>query len=431
MSYFYPPASFVGSSRPAAWVQTMHNYGYYPIIITRQWNIGQCDIVDKVKNNKHEIERFSTHEVHRLPFNYALRDRFAKYSFLKFFQKSLTLLEVFFSNFFISALPYSNFYSYSRRLLKENADIKAVIASGRPFQSFLIGHQLKKQFDVLWIPDYRDDWTTRPTNSPTGFINNLLFKLDKKSEKKWLSNADGFITVNNSCKNDIEEFHDKRILGKVIMNGYDEHTYDSDLNVAKKSTTQLEIIYLGTLYPYQDLTVILESINAVNAEEKNSILLSFLGADVIPDQKAKLEKLSANYSFLKLLPRVSKSEMIEIVKKYDLGLIVPYTGLKDCLPVKAFDYLGLSIPMLLCPSDSDAIESFIRDVNFGYIAKNESECVKLLNKLLNKKNQGISIVPAVDEKQKIKYSRKEQTKALALYLDELLISKQSTNDVAR
>ena len=57
ISYFYPPANFVGGQRTAAWAKYLHEYGYYPIIITRHWNEGQTDLVDKVKNNKLEIEK--------------------------------------------------------------------------------------------------------------------------------------------------------------------------------------------------------------------------------------------------------------------------------------------------------------------------------------------------------------------------------------
>ena len=46
ISYFYPPANFVGAQRTAAWAKYLHEYGYYPIIITRQWNEGQTDLVD-------------------------------------------------------------------------------------------------------------------------------------------------------------------------------------------------------------------------------------------------------------------------------------------------------------------------------------------------------------------------------------------------
>ena len=51
ISYFYPPANFVGVQLTAAWAKYLHEYGYYPIIITRQWNEGQTDLADQLKNS--------------------------------------------------------------------------------------------------------------------------------------------------------------------------------------------------------------------------------------------------------------------------------------------------------------------------------------------------------------------------------------------
>ncbi|NRA10934.1 MAG: hypothetical protein HRT57_03140, partial [Crocinitomicaceae bacterium] len=105
ISYFYPPANFVGGERTAAWAKHLADNDIYPIIITRQWNDNQKDLTDHVLENDLQIEKFDHCEIIRLPFKKSLRDRLSKYPWLKPLQKALTLKELIFSNFFISSLP--------------------------------------------------------------------------------------------------------------------------------------------------------------------------------------------------------------------------------------------------------------------------------------------------------------------------------------
>jgi len=50
LSYFYPPANFVGAARTEAWVKYLPENNLFPIIITRQWKHNQTDIVDDVSH---------------------------------------------------------------------------------------------------------------------------------------------------------------------------------------------------------------------------------------------------------------------------------------------------------------------------------------------------------------------------------------------
>ncbi|MGM0477957.1 MAG: hypothetical protein ACQERC_01955 [Bacteroidota bacterium] len=59
ISYFYPPANFVGAQRTAAWAKYLHECGYYPIIISRQWNEGQTDLVGQLKNSALKIGKMN------------------------------------------------------------------------------------------------------------------------------------------------------------------------------------------------------------------------------------------------------------------------------------------------------------------------------------------------------------------------------------
>ncbi|MGM0477955.1 MAG: glycosyltransferase [Bacteroidota bacterium] len=420
ISYFYPPANFVGAQRTAAWAKYLHEYGYYPIIITRQWNEGQTDLVDPVKNNTLEVEKNQTHEVHRLPYKYSLRDRLANYPALKVFQKALTLKELVLSNYSIKQLPFSNFYAYSKKLIQKDSEIKIVIASGRPFQAFFIGYQLKKDFPrIHWVPDYRDEWSTRKTNKDQTSIHKRIAALEKSSEKKWVSNSTFFISVSEACIENIRNLVEKP--GKLILNGHDQNntvkTYEND---AGQTKAVLKILYVGSIYQYQDFNRILTSVKDLNEKKETEINLTFLGSYANQSELEKLNKLIEGYEkFVELIPKVKQDEVMNYIHQSDLLFLTEYKNLKGCLPVKIFDYYNSDKPILLCPSDQDLMEDFIKETNSGYIANTVEECTAILEQLIQLKTEGKPLIGPRNEENAYFYSRKFQTKVLAKYLDEL------------
>ena len=39
LSYFFPPCNLPASQRSYGWATQLHEYGYHPIIITRNWSL--------------------------------------------------------------------------------------------------------------------------------------------------------------------------------------------------------------------------------------------------------------------------------------------------------------------------------------------------------------------------------------------------------
>ena len=405
LAYYFPPCNFVGAKRIKAMANYFHENGIYPIIITRNWNLGQTDIIDYVIDNHYTLEHHDTYELHYLPYKQNLRDRLARAKVLNLLQKFLTLCELIFSNYFISALPYSNFYKHAHSLLKKNNDLKTIVASGRPFQLFSIGYKLKKEFkDIKWIPDYRDEWTTRKTRVKDGILNKFIFNLELKSEQKWTSNASFFTTVSDEWKNNISSLINKR--GFVVKNGY-----ESILDFQKNKQKKLSIAYLGTLYPYQEINPIIDTIIEIHTKHKYEIEMKFIGISTIPEMETKIITKIKNYGHLfKIIPSVSGDQLHEELKNIDIGYLTAYNNLSGCIPVKLYDYISYKIPMVLYPSDNDVMESLIEKANLGYVINNKNELYNILTSLILTKNttKAIPYKPKKDQLQE--YSRQFQAK---------------------
>ncbi len=282
ISYFFSPCNFVGSYRTISWAKNLNKFGFYPIIITRQWNKNQSDIVDNIKENKYEVKKFISHEVHYLPYKKNLRDYLSNYPSFKLIQKTLTLFELIFSNFFINTLPYSNIYSYSKELIKSDK-IKFLIISGRPFQAFHMGYKLKKQFNISWIPDYRDEWNSHANKSNTNILERFISKLELRSEIKWTSNCSCFISVANSCVDSISKLINKK--GYVVMNGFEKF-----IKLDNKKSEEFTITYSGTLYEYQKIEIFINAINEISLNER--IKVNFVGTNMIPKEHNRLKKIN-------------------------------------------------------------------------------------------------------------------------------------------
>lgn len=407
ISYFFPPSNFVGGERTAAWAKHLNTYGIYPIVITRCWNEHQKDLVDPLINNELHIEKTDSYEIRRLPYHRGLRDKLSPFKALKPLQKALTVKELIFSNFSLRSLPYFNFYTDAKTILEEQ-EIAAVIASGRPFHSFFIGHQLKKEFDTLWIPDYRDEWTTHSHLKKQGKLHQWINRLERKSELKWTTNADFFLTVSEDWVKNISALIQKP--GKVVFNGYEQLVEEPKRRI---DPNRFVVTYAGTLYSSQDIRIFLQAAIGL-IKEGNPIYIRFIGAGMNPQEVNRIQTMIAGFeSHFTLLERMPKNELEGYLNTSDLLFLTSFENITGWYPVKLFEYYASGIPFLLCPSDNDCMENFVRITNSGFIANTVAECRRLLEDCLEqKKEKGIVALQRNVDAGAV-YSREHQTKVLA------------------
>lgn len=417
LAYFFPPSNFVGGKRIELWVKYFHKNGYYPIIVTRQWNNNQTSLVEKITNNTLIIERHDTHEIHRLPYRRSFRDKMTKYKFLKLLQKTLTFLELVLSNFSISVLQYSNFYHHSLELLKKN-DIKFLIASGRPFHLFHIGFNLKNHYpNIHWIPDYRDEWTSHEKYPKNNFLQKTLHSLECRSEKKWTSNATKYISVSSYLCNNIGGLVKKPSI--VIPNGF--HTEKSIPSSIYPNLLDeyITMSYFGTIYPYQPIGKLINTLKKLIDihSTKYHFNIQFFGIDTIPQEEKKIKgyctDYKENFHFFKRLPQAKLKTHYETS---NFLLLTNYDDINEWLVAKVFDYAISGKPILYYPSDNGIMTSFIEKTNTGYIFKNENEFLMFFDEFL--KNSSCKKYKKVINKEELnKFSVKSLTKNLVDHLD--------------
>lgn len=406
ISYFFPPANFVGGDRVAAWFKHLQTEGYYPIIVTRCWNEGQSDVIGKLEHNEYSVERIGNGEIHRIPLPRDLRNKMDGP-----IRKLLTLRRLLGRNTDAPVNEFKTIYDKCVDLLKEDPEIKTVIASGRPFESFQIGYLLKKEFDITWIPDYRDEWNTHLAPANESWIWRKIHKQERTFEKVWTSNADHFLSVSPAWVTRIGDFIQKE--GTVIMNGYDQLIEQPE----DKTTSHpaLHLLYAGSLYAAQNIELLVSTVNKLQKEGR-SIQMTFIGTEMMPDQLERLETLTKGMKDISFVKRLSKVELQNYQQKADVLVMTAFENVDGWLPVKMFDYYASGKPILVCPSDHDVIDDFIAKTNCG-VCINEAQALEnQLNNWCTLKEKGSAICFERNLKEGEKYSREYQSKLLAKLL---------------
>ncbi len=416
LSYFYPPCNLTASQRTDAWVRYFPEFGLEPILITRNWDIpikNQYDI-NLPTGEKERVEKLDIGEVHYLPFKGNLRDRIqAKHGpdSKKLIRRLLTMWELFAQNYTNSAIPYNNMLDKAREILKARPEIKKLIVSTNPYQQFAFAYQLKKEFPRLeWYADYRDDWTTRELNAQSGTLFKIIRSIEAKSEKKWLSNSTGIISVTEVLTDRISRFLNKP--GFTALNGFFEEDF-TELSSQNKSDSFV-FNYTGYLYNDQPVEQVTEAFKKLIEKYSGmiDIVFRFLGTAYHPPSKERI-LLAANgiESNMDVTERISRQECLQFEADADAFIMMPYIGHKGIPGSKLYQYLGHNKPIILYPSDDDIIERTIKDANSGFVCRSEEEFIEQCSRLIDHKIESGSNLK-LDSHPEL-YSRRYSTKQIA------------------
>ena len=211
-----------------------------------------------IKNEKYRV-------IH-MPYKASIKDKiYINFPKSKVLRKTLSFIELIVQNYTIKFLPYVNIFNKSIDLINQE-NIKKVIITGTPFPCFHFGFLLKKEFkNIKWIADYRDDWTTTELVLNRSLWNKLIFKMDQKSEKKWIKTASAITSVSQFYVNKISNYN--KVNGYELINGFDEEVE----NLPKKKLNTQLMSWRVNLKNCQKIEPVLEVIKELIITYKNKI----------------------------------------------------------------------------------------------------------------------------------------------------------------
>lgn len=420
ISYYYTPCTLTPAQRISYWAENFHQLGYYPIVVTRDWDaeIKTHQDTKIAFGEKLRIEKFATHEVHYLPFTPGILDR----AYLRFGENILRplflvskILDVVLASSTLRFTSFSNFQPYLEKLVFEQKPEKMII-SGEPFYLFRIGYYLNKRLGVSWIADYRDDWSTNELQMQKrgGSFRKWIANLEAHFEKTWVSSAEFIISVSDSYTKRITSFLSKK--GITVQNGFEESLLEIP---AGKLAEEFILMYSGVLYPSQNLNCILGALELA-FHERRPFKLVFLGAGFDVKEKKRIESMVPDYlsDYVEVTTRFTRKEAIQKLQSAHILVGIAYGEMKGIPSSKLYEYLALGKPVLLCPSDKDVMEQILTESKLGYFANTAAEAKALIDEIrgLYLDEKKLSTLKENSRKFISPYSRFNQLKELAKHL---------------
>lgn len=424
IAYFYPPCNLTASARPAAWAKYLTQFGYYPIVVTRNWDVAINKPSDISKTSGEAEKKTETTEgtVYYMPYKATLKDKIyavhgdSKYRLLR---KALSFFEVVFQNFFMRVVPFNNLYHKAAALIETTTGLEKVVITANPFVSFFIGYRLKQKFPhIKWVADYRDDWSTSEINVRENKLAEFVFKLENRSEKKWVGSAALVTTISPFYAHKIAQF--TGVKATTLLNGFTEEDLQKVNNNPQPG--QLAITYNGTLYPTQNIEPFLEGFKkAVDIYgSRLQFKLYFPGLAYYKEQALRVRNNMKGYEHtLEITERIPRAQVFDIQNRSNAFLMVSHNGIKGIPSSKLYEYLCFKKPVILCPNDNDIVEETLTDTNTGIICNTADEVCRGISKLAEDIIQTGKVNSVVNEERVMSYSRKNQTRVLAEILNRL------------
>ena len=407
VTYYFPPCPTPGAQRIKSWFEQLPENGIKTTIITRHWNENIQNNIDfispSIKQEKVEYP-INGNRVIKLPFSPNLRDKLIIKHGLKrhvFLRKSLSYLNEKFKIF----NSFKSFYTaIETELKKSNYDF--IIVSGEPFELFKIASKLSDKYKTPWIADYRDAWSTNHSQ------NNLKHK---KAELKTLQNVHSFITVSKEYSKRIQKLIKKQSI--IIENGFDKIV---PTKIKENKKEEFNIYYSGTIYDSPYVDIFINSIENILLNSNFKIIFHFIGIEFYQNNGVKkiLETTILYSKNIKIYPRMEYSKLINELSEADALLGFIHGSQKDgIISSKHYDYLSLKKKIIYLETKFLQNKKYPHNFNWIKYAYNEQEFTNLILKAFNTRFDTID--SEINEKKLLIYSRQNQSKKLANYLNEL------------
>jgi len=406
IAYHFPPRPSVASLRIQGLAKYLPEYGWEPTIITAK-------LPGKPDPRYHVIETQDSDILLEWKRRFGLSADKTFREQLGQTGKNDTIVDLLLQ-FAKEILAYPDYnkkwYSYvmptARELLK-TGEYEAILSSAGPYTSHIIAHDLKKEFGIPWIADFRDLWTQNQSYS----YNSVRKFFESRLEISTLNNADAITTVSEPLAQKLRRLHHTPVY--VITNGFDPEILNTSIPMTKKFT----ITYTGRIYR-----------NVMNLEPLFRTIQKFLQNRVMDPSDIEINFWGSFEPWLKdmvlryqldhivlIHNYVPRQEIIKIQRESQILLLLTWNDPDEqgILTGKIFEYLAARRPILAIGYAKGGIYEMLEDTRGGYIAETDIELESvLLDMYLKFKENGAVAYTGVNEKVQ-KYGHDEMARKFA------------------
>lgn len=221
---------------------------------------------------------------------------------------------------------------------------QAVITTGPPHSLHLIGLQLKQQFGLPWLADFRDPW------SQWEFLDTLpmlpmVRRRHEQLERSVLQQADAVLTISPTFQRDLERLAQRPI--DLVTNGYDPADIPADFTPQTKQTGRLHLVYSGIIDAIRNPLPLMEAMKTEFESAGEDVSWTFVGK-VSEQVRAQVQADPWLCTHVHFVGYVAHDEVMGYYAKAD-ALVLILTDTKNAqgnIPGKLFEYLATGLPVM-------------------------------------------------------------------------------------
>ncbi len=325
ISYYWPPLGGPGSIRPVKFAKYLPRFGINPIILTRK-NIAYHSLDKELGNDLKNLKVLRTETFDPARVLYLLGKTEFRH---KDWQKPIRQL----INFPDNKVGWIPFACASVKDIR----FDAILVTGPPFSSFILGYYIARKRQVPLILDFRDAWLEFP------FIKYL--KIQRRFVSSWETKVTRYaakiVVVDENIKAELlEKFPELFKKITVIPNGYDP----DDFKIREKEE-KFTLAYLGTVREERNPDTVLQATARFLSETGISsarVQFKFIGNI----EKAYI-KMIKQYGFTRIFGHLSYTRALKEFCESHLAIMIT-TGSEFFFPSRQNEYLASGLPIIVC-----------------------------------------------------------------------------------
>lgn len=406
----FPPLGGPGVQRSVKFVKYLKEFGYEPIVFTRECK--NEEIIDKTLLR--DIPE-GTKVVRTKDYIYTNMNGIFKIP-------GKILSRIMIPDY--AAIWWKRVKKQAEEIIKQE-NIEIIYSTSAPYSDHLLALYLKKKNPQLkWVADFRDEWTKNPYLEEDKLYKFKIAK-ERKLETEVLNSANAVIANTPIMKEHFLE--GRKDLEKkffVIPNGFDKDDFEGYARTSEINNVKMTLTYTGALYGRRKPDTFFDAINQLIEEgkiSKNKISVRLVGNYNLEEINGKINKYNLQnvVTIVGLLPHDEciqeqlSCDALVLIEGSGKGAEAFYTG-------KLFEYMNTNKPILALLPENGVAAELVRESNVGIVASVDdvkeikSNIVKFYQQW---QKDGIIYQP--NRKIVEKYDRKKLTEQLSEVFEQL------------
>ncbi|NNE34705.1 MAG: glycosyltransferase family 4 protein [Rhodothermales bacterium] len=225
----------------------------------------------------------------------------------------------------------------------------AVLTTGPPHSTHLVGRGLARKWGVPWVADMRDPWTGI-YYYPQLPMTSLAARRDRRLEKSVLTEADAVTVVSSSMVTNLNKRVDREYV--YLPNGFDPADFQKD---SVPSDDRFVIRHIGTLSRTQNPKAVWSGLQSLVSSTPGDVVVELIG-HVDAEIMVSLRERGLGDT-VRVFPYVDHDRAVALMQAASLLLLVIPDGdsAHEIVTGKLFEYLASGRPTLaIGPPDGDA-----------------------------------------------------------------------------